>query len=301
MADLSSALEFELKTRLATARASIQRSRLAFLVLNLASVSVFLIIWNRYFTWYRFFLFPEAPDPNKNWVTAELIRNWIRTQWMPAGTIGVTFGVDDVSVLGALLLLLLSLWLYFTARRENHTTARLLSDVTHIDIPEVRRAVFWALADEHIFLAWARDDRAIGRILLPATDPPVERPDGIVRGALKTVFYSPVLILGLSWTMDLRSLLLPSPFREPGKPLWAALSADERTQAVVVITVAAVLMLFVWHLLLKTSSFNEHTVETLRAFARTAEEIPDPPKQQAPKPFVSFGSKRKKQQKDEAA
>src|SRR5204862_2059777 len=108
-------------------RSSVQRSRLASLALNLASLALLLLVWNCYFSWFRFLVTANV-NPTTEFLKAELVRNWVRSLWTPAGIVGVTIGVADTSLLGSLMLLMLTIWFYFSARRENHTTARLLDD-----------------------------------------------------------------------------------------------------------------------------------------------------------------------------
>lgn len=53
---------------------------------------------------------------------------WASSRTAMSSLLGIRVSVDDVSVLGTAVLLLLSLWLFLVARRENHTTGFLLRD-----------------------------------------------------------------------------------------------------------------------------------------------------------------------------
>jgi len=288
------ALKFELETRIRTARESVQRSRLAFLAVNLAAVALLLLIWDFYFSWYRFFA-AKPLDPQKDWLKIEIVKSWIHTQWMPTSTLGVNVGVADVSLVGSVLLLVLILWFYFAARRENHTTVRLLSDVVNSTIPEVRRATFWAIADEHIFLTFGRFDRPAGRVLFgPTSSDLVEAPDRIVRSALNLIFFLPVYTMTISWALDALSLFGPSVIRGGSEPLYWTLTKPERVQAIVVLGFAAPLTCFLGYLLVGIRRFNEDTVDVLKKFALRVPEVPDPPAigttRRAARPATSSGS-----------
>jgi hypothetical protein len=288
----SDEMEFELKTRIETVRSSIQRSRLAFLALNVVSIGLLLLIWNLYFSWFRFLITPDI-DPDTEILKAEIARNWVRSLWTPAGALGVNIGVADTSLLGSLLLSVLGVWFYFAARRENHTTARLLADtlaqtstIASKAAAAVRRTVFWAVADEHIFLSWATIDKPAGVIfaLRERDTPLIEEPDRVVRRALGVMMYLPFLTICVSLGMDIYSLTKPSLFREPGMPLYTQLETWEEWFQVVIIFVASTcLAAFLRYLLRRIGEFNFDTVQQLRNFATRVVEIPDPPMER-PKP-----------------
>lgn len=286
MAGLSPDALFELETRIETVRGSVRRSRLAFLALTLASLGLLLLVWNCYFSWNSFIAQPRDPSlPALSETTKllrdELLRSWVRSWWSPTSTLGVNIGVADASFLGSLILLVLTVWFYFSARRENHTTARLLHDGLTVHIPEIRRAVFWAVADEHIFLNWAKIDRPAFSILFDrdtdSTSEMFEQPDHVVRSALWLMGLLPFFTLAMSWGMDLYSLTQPSVMRDGSQALWSVLSLSERRRAIAILVGAGALALVLLYLLRRIKAFNSDTVEALRYFAKQVKEIPDPP------------------------
>jgi len=274
---------FELKIRIETVQGSVRRSRLAFLALNLASLALLLLVWNSYFSWFRFFVRSDI-NPTTDFLKAEFVRNWVRSLWTPASTLGVNIGAADTSLVGSVILLILALWFYFSSRRENHTTARLLADTLDIRIATIRRAVFWAIADEHIFLSWVRNDRpaGAGQSLRACKESPlVERPDRVVRGALSVLALLPLYTIAASWMMDVASLFQPSILRDRSRPLYAQLSSGEWFAVSCILCISGLLAILLGYLLFQIRGFNTDTVQQLRDFAIEVDEIPNPPQSPA--------------------
>jgi hypothetical protein len=71
-------------------------------------------------------------------LTEQALRDWASSRIVESQLLGIRMSVDDAAVLGALVLLVLSLWLLLLARRENHTIGFLLRDTDSPD-PTVNR------------------------------------------------------------------------------------------------------------------------------------------------------------------
>ena len=63
-------------------------------------------------------------------LTDQALKDWAQSRIILISLLGIRVSVDDVVVLGTIVLLILSVWLVLWARRENHTITRLLRD-TH--------------------------------------------------------------------------------------------------------------------------------------------------------------------------
>jgi hypothetical protein len=78
----------------------------------------------------------KESDNNKDLtklLTGHAMEEWASSRTVMISLLGIRVSVDDVSVLGTAVLLLLSLWLLLVARRENHTTGFLLRDTDERD------------------------------------------------------------------------------------------------------------------------------------------------------------------------
>ena len=63
-------------------------------------------------------------------LTDQALKDWAQSRIVLISLLGIRVSVDDIAVLGTIVLLILSVWLVLWARRENHTITRLLRD-TH--------------------------------------------------------------------------------------------------------------------------------------------------------------------------
>ena len=122
-----------LKTRLKGIEDAQNRARLALFISAYASGATIFGLWNMYLAWDRQWADIRETKP-PHWGQEQLLTQQIRA-WVESQSIGVPFfglriEVGDITVLGTLILFILSFYCCMSARRENHEIGSLLVDTT---------------------------------------------------------------------------------------------------------------------------------------------------------------------------
>lgn len=101
-------------------------------------------------------------------------QNWINSQDVGIGLLGVTVNVDQFSLLGSLTLMIISFWMLFSFRRENRSIVSLLRDITkETKRPdgrnrkgekwEIAHLVFQGIAHKLVFAHTGRSDQPMSK------------------------------------------------------------------------------------------------------------------------------------------
>src|SRR5204863_7746514 len=139
--------ESKYEERIEGAQEAIKRARTVFLILIIVSLSILITDWNAYFSWDREMAFLSHwanNDDVTQLAQQRLIAGWVKSQTIDVSLLGIHIGVSDIAPLGGLALFILSIWFFFSARRENHTIGLLLRD-TKNEIDEIRSTIFHSI------------------------------------------------------------------------------------------------------------------------------------------------------------
>lgn len=124
--------------RLDGAKASQGQLRVTIIAMSVVAVTMLVAAYNAYFS-YDYAWITEAGDGKlgDGWrsevLTAQALKDWATSRTVQVALLGIRVSVDDAAILGSAVLLVMSLWLFLLARRENHTIGFLLRNT---DTPE---------------------------------------------------------------------------------------------------------------------------------------------------------------------
>src|SRR5438132_2893762 len=158
--------DFQYKERIEGAQEAIKRSRWVFLILTIVSLALLITAWNAYFSWTREILLTLhswTSDTVAAHAQQHLIEEWVNSQMIDIPVLGIHIGISDAAPVGGFGILILSIWFYFSTRRENRAIAELLID-TWRETDEVRSRIFHSIASYLVFLTIANTDDPISSL-----------------------------------------------------------------------------------------------------------------------------------------
>lgn len=274
-----------LQDRLDAAREGATRARAAHIVITIASLALFVALWNAYLSWYGQFehatKYPPTDATQK--IQEEVIAHWVSTQWVSVGPLGIQVGASDLGVWGGVGLAVISIWFFLAVRRENHIVGRLISDVWK-QPPQVQQYVFHGIISRQIFTSVSGEDTPIGEEMpappLHAGNLPGEASEQkkrsqsriqqlshiLVRAGVRALIYLPPLTVICIFAADLISLWLKAEYRGQVVPLWQTLGGREKMQAVAMLLfsfISAVGLTVVSH---EIKRFRSATTLTMQKF-----------------------------------
>jgi hypothetical protein len=119
------------KTRIEAAKDATSRSRLALMVCTIAALSFLIAEFNSYISWNRDFAFFETLSTLEK-PTGELQRrllaDWASSTSMNVNLLGIHVSASDATPLGGIAITFLTLWLFYSVKRENRIVGTLLRD-----------------------------------------------------------------------------------------------------------------------------------------------------------------------------
>jgi hypothetical protein len=212
--------ESKYEERIEGAQEAIKRARTVFLILTIVSLSILITAWNAYFSWDR-----ELALGMSNWAQNDevtelaqqrLIEGWVKNQTIDVSLLGIHISVSDIAPLGGLALFFLSIWFFFSARRENHTIALLLRD-TKNEPDEVRTSIFHSIISYLVFLTIRPTDDPIDDLEDKA---PIRGHLVALRAIVGLLLFLPSFSIFVAIMCDVLSIFyFDAPFREGHKPL----------------------------------------------------------------------------------
>lgn len=124
-----------IKARLEAAKESQTRTRVTLVIMSAISLAMLIGSYNAYASFsreramsLRSRQFPSATRSTPDILVEQQLRNWADSRNVSIGLLGIKVTIDDAPILGTSALLIFSLWLLLSARRENHTIGFLLRD-----------------------------------------------------------------------------------------------------------------------------------------------------------------------------
>jgi hypothetical protein len=202
-----------IKVRLEATRDATSRSRFALLATTVASVSFLVTEFNAYISWNRdFVLSPKLADNNSptGFAQRRLLDDWVSSSSMNVSLFGIHVNAADLTILGGVALMFLTLWFYYAMRRENRLVGTLLRNTRDASL-ELMDLVYSGIVSYMVFTAVQPGKPPINTLA------EYKPPESIRRQffGVQLLFLLPVLTLFISLTFDLLSIyLLAAPFRE---------------------------------------------------------------------------------------
>lgn len=204
------------------------RSRFLFGFVAMLSCLLIAMAYNSTWSWMRGMaeLMEEDPVPREGRVVRDalvenVMRGWTDSISFEVPLIGVRFSASDAGITGGLILLVLSVWCFYAARRENHLIFYLVRDAVRYRFPtQVRRYLKNQLHATQLFSGTGTTQSLSSSYF--SGELPRKR-SAILRLLNSGLFFLGPIALLFVFATDLWSLGLNSPFR-PGDSLWAELN-----------------------------------------------------------------------------
>jgi hypothetical protein len=259
-------------SRIESAKESITRVRLAFLVNLLASFTLMLGVWNGYFSWYRFFvLYDKCPNcsatsPLKI-AQDQIIKSWVDSLIVTISPLGIRFGISDASFVGPIGLLILVVLFLYCARRENHAVGYLLIDTKNQPIG-LKEAIFFAISSHMVFLPIGNSDRAIAGV--EPIEENLEHRGSFYRSGFNILVFFPAIAVLTILAVDISSVfLLSAPFRLQHPVLWYGLTRHEKMQFMFMEVIPLSVGLIVLWTCNRVRNYSSATAAALRCYRET--------------------------------
>jgi hypothetical protein len=197
-------------------------------------------------------------------IQKELLAAWVQNRMVTVSLLGIRVGVDDVPTLGAIAIIIATIWLYFSARRENCTIGLLLYD--HRDADKSKQwLVFHAINSCSVFTNVVYVDASIRDFKQLPDDSRI----WFVRLIYRALYFLPGFSLVLALFFDLMSVYcLASAFRDNDEPIYKQLSIRELWTYVGWWLASLVALVAVAILNYQTYDFANATEEALHKFLK---------------------------------
>lgn len=203
--------------RVQGALSAIARTRYSFIATVIFSVAVIVAEYNSHFSWYVGFAKQLSfPQPGPDGIgevprisQEELVRNWIGSNRVSISLFGINFGMSDAAILGSTTLYIMSIWLFYAARRENHLIATLLHDAHEKKDLATIEWIYHAISSNLVFITVSEKDTAIDNL----ADARNHQGNIVhfVRAEFVAMLFLPFFAIAFIFCSDISSLLA-SPF-----------------------------------------------------------------------------------------
>jgi hypothetical protein len=262
------------KMRIDAIRDASSRSRWVFAAATIASLTQIGATWNASMSWLRGFplsmrSFGMGPPgvPADEVVAAlqrSLMQQWVESQFITVPLLGLKFCVADASIVGSVALTVISIWLFYSLRRENHVTGQTFRDVAD-EGQELKAFVYHGVASTQVFATLSQNDEPMYTIETSRSQSR-RRMFGI-RRASRALVYLPAIAIALVIVSDFYSLFRSEAiFRYDHTPI--AQQTDKLgnllLHALPRDVFAALLCIVTIQLLRRTSRFQDGTMALLR-------------------------------------
>lgn len=260
------------ESRVHSAQDAIRRSRYAFLASVVFSVAVIISEYNSQFSWYVHFAlnqFFAKESPVTELAQQELIRDWVRSNRVSVSLLGINFGMSDAAFLATTGLYIMSIWFYYSARRENHLIGAILIDAATTEEPELKNFIYHGVASHLVFVTITADDHPIDSMEMGYQSR--YRPNPSVRPAFRFLLFLPVVAIGVIVFSDVWSVFATPILRYPHEGMLytrIAQSYREFGQFILMEIYALMMGLAAFFLCRDISRFQSATGSVLLDFSR---------------------------------
>jgi hypothetical protein len=189
------------KMRIESIRDASARSRWVFAVATVASLAQIGATWNGSASWLRHFaLGAFADDPVVVELQKNLLRGWVESLFISVPLLGIRFTNSDASIIGSVALTIISIWLFYAMRRENHLIGQAIRDAA--DEPqEIKAFVYYGVSGTQVFATLSGNDAPFRSVRESN-----RRTVFGIRRLSRALVYLPALAIGLIIVSDVASL-----------------------------------------------------------------------------------------------
>jgi hypothetical protein len=129
----------------------------------------------------------------------DLRKSWIENSRLRIALLGIDIAGTDATLLGSVSLYIISLWFFYSMRRENHLIANLLIDADRSTDQEIKLAVYHGIASYTVFTTIGGDEPI--RMLRPP--PPVLHSVSNIRFAYILLLFLPAITIAFMIVTDI--------------------------------------------------------------------------------------------------
>jgi len=195
----------------------------------------------------------------------QLVSEWVKNHIITVGLLGIRVSVNDLPVLGSMSLFIISIWFYYSVRRENRAIGTLFRDSCRLKDWQVRYMVYQGIVHHLVLIDFASGHRPIYDYTEEESENIKDRP--FISSALRILFYLPVISILFVISMDMLTLLyFAAPFRPSHKPLWHILDMWDWIKVGAMESVALMFMVSTGFLCRRIREFIDATETLLKSY-----------------------------------
>ncbi len=213
---------------------------------------------------------PVKVDPHDltavtDYAQQQLVAEWVKNRIITVSLLGIRISVDDLPVIGSLSLVIISIWFFYSARRENRAIGTLLRDAYTLEDWHIRYMVYQGIVHHLVLIDLGRGAKPISNYEEEESDDIKHLP--IVSGALTVLFYLPVLAILFVLISDILTLFyFAAPFRPSHKSLAGIIPTSMWIKVIVMESIAFALLLLTGFLCQRIRGFIEATETLLKTY-----------------------------------
>ncbi|HKV09250.1 MAG TPA: Uma2 family endonuclease [Thermoanaerobaculia bacterium] len=262
---------------------AISRARTVFLISNLATIIVIGANFNLYLTWMKYTIV-RARDGGATDLLHILEEAKVRDlRMISIPILGSNFYAADIGIISSLTMIVLSVWLYYSFRREQHSVGRLILDISDQAVPgEARLKIrgnrladaeyaLFALSTAFVFVT-TEEDKAFGDTRQKSGKAPL-----IIRWTKAALFYAPCWSVLLCAVADASSLSFPSTISSSTIPisLWGQMGShpEQRTEALIRIGITVLSAAFIFKMLSRANYYHDWTQKMYQGLSKAGSEM----------------------------
>jgi len=152
--------------RIQSIQQAASRNRWVLSAVVVASIATIGSTWNYAFVQFRSLFLQPYEGIGTGFLLdlqRELAKNWIETLFVNIPLLGIRFPASEASLIGGFALGIVSLWLYYCLKVENHLVGQTLRDAIS-ETKELRAYVFHGILGAQVFSSYYKTDAPIASI-----------------------------------------------------------------------------------------------------------------------------------------
>jgi hypothetical protein len=213
-----------------SAQKSVSRSLWVYSFIVLLFFATITLLWNLYISWIRNLITALKGETSYTITQERLIEAWTKSTYYNFPLINVPIHISDAAMLISFAFFIMVMWLFFSARRENHIIGRSLRLALSAD-NGIKKYIYYGISFSNLFSTITSKDDPINDLDYKETTSSVK----YVRNIVSFVFMAPTVCILLVIIFDILSLFwIESLFRKvDGKPLDSFLSKADFIKVVI--------------------------------------------------------------------
>lgn len=250
-----------------------QRSRWILLVASVISLAQIGAAYNFGYSFIRkyaeFLVFKNTdskPLPALSELQSALLKSWVDQLTVNINIIGLKFSVTDASLIGAFAILIISAWLFYGCRRENHLIGKALM-IANTESNEIKNYIFHSICSSQMFGTLTDSNEPISTL---SSGGPVGSSGGKTSFLVYFLFYLPAITVFFMVFTDIMSLMyFKAVFRGQEESVYNYLSSTGQLKDIlpiffITLLIEICILGLITHILRSAIRFQQGTVKLIR-------------------------------------